>query len=62
VPTRPLDDAYIRELCAKVVDAKDAELDDAINQLNQALHEHSLQLRKLAVEKLSAPPSNSSES
>ncbi len=57
MPSRRLDE-HIRDLCAKVVNARDIELEAAIAQLNSALREHSIRLRKMAAEKLTGaePP------
>jgi hypothetical protein len=50
VPSR-LDDR-IRELCSTALTAKDPELRRILSELQDALHEHSERLRKLAAEKL----------
>jgi hypothetical protein len=42
----------IRELCAKVLSASDAECQEALRELRKLLHEHSESLRKLAADKL----------
>jgi hypothetical protein len=52
VRASPLDER-IRELCAKVIAAKGADLEPAIAELNNALREHSQKLREMAAEKLS---------
>jgi hypothetical protein len=45
-------DERIRELCAKAVTAPEGELEAILRELNSALREHTLQLRKLAATKL----------
>lgn len=58
VPSR-LDD-HIRQLCIKVVRARDVDLEPAISELKAALRQHTQTLRKMAAEKLvtsgSQPP------
>jgi hypothetical protein len=44
----------IRELCARAVAAKDAELGTIFFALQDSLHEHNNRLRKLAAAKLAA--------
>jgi hypothetical protein len=39
-------------LCAKVVNAREIDLPAAIAELNTALREHNIRLRKLAAEKM----------
>jgi hypothetical protein len=45
-------DERIRELCAKAVTAPETELEAILRELNSALREHTMQLRKLAATKL----------
>lgn len=47
MPSRRLEDS-IRELCAAVIEAKDAEIEPALSELKVALHEHTERLRNLA--------------
>jgi hypothetical protein len=51
MPSRRLEDR-IRELCAKVIVAREEEVGPAITDLKAALHEHNARLRKLAAAKL----------
>ena len=55
-------DERIRELCAKAVTVPEAELEAILRELNSALREHTMQLRKLAATKLAGrdkPPESS---
>lgn len=49
--SRRLND-HIRELCGKVINAKDDELEAVLTELKTALHEHTAKLRKLAAKTL----------
>jgi len=49
--TRRLEDR-VRDLCAKVIEAKDSDIDQTIKELRQALAEHNRRLRKMAAQKL----------
>lgn len=51
MPARRLEDR-IRELCAKVIVAREEDVGPAIAELKSALHEHNDRLRKLAATKL----------
>jgi len=51
VPPRRLEDR-IRDLCAKAVTAKDAELGPVLQELRDSLREHAEHLRNLAAQKL----------
>lgn len=51
MPSQRLDDR-IRELCSKVVDTRDGELEPLLTKLKTALREHTVQMRKLAAESL----------
>jgi hypothetical protein len=42
----------IRDLCAKVIAAPDADLEPAISELQSALREHASLLRQMAFESL----------
>jgi len=42
----------IRELCGKAVAATTEELPPIVEELKDALHEHTIYLRKIAAEKL----------
>lgn len=48
---RRLED-HIRNLCAKVIAAREDEIEPAISELKSALREHNERLRKLAAAKL----------
>jgi hypothetical protein len=43
---------HIKELCAKVIAARETELDPAISELKSALREHTIRLRKMVAENL----------
>jgi uncharacterized coiled-coil protein SlyX len=49
--SRRLEDR-VRDLCAKVVGAKDSEIEQTLKELRQALAEHNRRLRKMAAQKL----------
>jgi hypothetical protein len=51
MPSRRLNDR-IRELCGKAIVAKESEIEPVLVELNTALRQHSLHLRKLAAETL----------
>jgi len=51
----------IRDLCARAVSAPEHELRAILAELQQALHEHSLQLREMASEKLRPPKKDRSQ-
>jgi hypothetical protein len=51
VPARRLEDR-IRELCAKVLQARDAEVNSTLSELRSAMQEHTQRLRNLAASKL----------
>ena len=51
MPDRRLEDR-IRELCAKVTQARDDELETHISELNAALQEHAAKLRRMAADSL----------
>jgi hypothetical protein len=59
MPSRRLEDR-IRELCAKVIVAREEEVAPAIADLKEALHEHNMRLRKLAATKLTRLESSQS--
>jgi hypothetical protein len=58
MPFRRLEDR-IRELSAKAVAVRDAELDQVLLDLKANLHEHTERLRKLAARKLGKAQVNS---
>lgn len=51
----------IRELCVKVIKAREIDFDPAIAELQAALREHAARLRKLVAEKLNRPDGESVE-
>jgi len=53
VPSRRLEDR-IRELCGKVLTARNSELYEVLSDLQSALHEHGERLRKVAIMKLTS--------
>jgi hypothetical protein len=61
MPSRRLEDR-IRELCAKVIVAREEEVGPAIAELKSALHEHNARLRKLAAAKLTRLETSDSRS
>ena len=42
----------VRDLCTRVIEAKDSDIDQTIKELRQALAEHNRRLRKMAAQKL----------
>jgi hypothetical protein len=55
MPSRRLEDR-IRDLCARVVSAKETEFEPLISDLQTALREHNGRLRQLAADKLGNIP------
>lgn len=53
--SRRLEDR-VRDLCARVIEAKDSDIDQTIKELRQALAEHNRRLRKMAAQKLTGEP------
>jgi len=51
VPSRRMEDK-IRNLCARAVAAGDNDFQEAISELQSALHEHAQELRKTLIEQL----------
>jgi hypothetical protein len=55
VPSRRREDK-IRKLCAKAVAAGNSDFQEAISELQAALHEHAQELRKTLIEQLAGRP------